>query len=125
MCGASRAKKLSPPKNRAWKRSLISLGSIAMLPMAPSAAGGCLVVSGAVELASEDDEIRDTLCTSFDVTEQMLCCLIDEGKNDGSIRSQLATQPTARAILCFLQGIREVGKVEAECAIQCSLRERG
>ncbi|WP_124312860.1 TetR/AcrR family transcriptional regulator [Pseudomonas chlororaphis] len=75
---------------------------------------GCLVVSGAVELAAEDDDIRDALRKSFEVTEQMLCGLIDEGKNDGSIRALLATQPTARAILCFLQGIRVVGKVETE-----------
>lgn len=65
---------------------------------------GCLVVSGAVGLAAEDDEICSALRTSFDVTEETLSCLIDEGKRDGSIRSDLATQPTARAILCFLQG---------------------
>ncbi|HGW5374935.1 TPA: TetR/AcrR family transcriptional regulator [Pseudomonas aeruginosa] len=73
---------------------------------------GCLVVSGAVELAAEDEEISSALRKSFDVTEQTLCRLIDEGKQDGSVRSGLATQPTARAILCFLQGIRVVGKVE-------------
>ncbi|HCE5827399.1 TPA: TetR/AcrR family transcriptional regulator [Pseudomonas aeruginosa] len=75
---------------------------------------GCLVVSGAVGLAAEDDEICSALRTSFDVTEETLSCLIDEGKRDGSIRSDLATQPTARAILCFLQGVRVVGKVETE-----------
>lgn len=80
----------------------------------PAGRRGCLVVSGAVGLAAEDDEICNALRTSFDVTEEILCGLIDEGKRDGSIRTDLVAQPTARAILCFLQGIRVVGKVEIE-----------
>ena len=71
---------------------------------------GCLVVSGAAELATFDEEIAQRVTGSLGRSETMLGELIRQGQEDGSIPTTLDSQATARLILCVLQGMRVIGK---------------
>ncbi|RIZ35923.1 transcriptional regulator [Pseudomonas aeruginosa] len=71
---------------------------------------GCLVVSGASELATFDAEIAQRVTGSLERSETMLRELLRQGQNDGSIPSTLDSQATARLMLCVLQGMRVIGK---------------
>lgn len=71
---------------------------------------GCLVVSGASELATFDEEIARRVTGSLERSETMLGELIRQGQNDGSIPTTLDSQAAARLMLCVLQGMRVIGK---------------
>lgn len=72
---------------------------------------GCLVVTGAVELATFDAEIAQRVTGSFEKSEDLLRALIRQGQIDGSIAASIDAKVTARLMLCLLQGMRVVGKV--------------
>jgi len=71
---------------------------------------GCLVISGAAELATFDAEIALRVTSSLERSEALLGGLIRLGQADGSIAASVDDQTTARLILCLLQGMRVVGK---------------
>ncbi len=71
---------------------------------------GCLVVSGASELATFDDEIAQRVTGSLQRSETLLGELLRQGQDDGSIPATLDSQATARLLLCVLQGMRVIGK---------------
>jgi TetR/AcrR family transcriptional repressor of nem operon len=72
---------------------------------------GCLVVGTAVELATFDAEIAERVVDSLHKREKLLADLIRLGQSDGSIAAGVAVKPTARFMLCLLQGLRVVGKI--------------
>lgn len=71
---------------------------------------GCLVVGGAAELATFDEEIAQRVTGSLERSEAMLGELIRRGQADGSIPLALDSRATARLMLCVLQGMRVIGK---------------
>lgn len=71
---------------------------------------GCLVVNGATELATFDDEIAQKIRTSLGNSEKLLSGLIAAGKQDGSINPSINEQIFSRALLSVTQGMRVIGK---------------
>lgn len=71
---------------------------------------GCLVVSGATELATFDEEIAQKVQLSLGNSERLLGYLIAKGKLDGSIDSTVDDAVVSTTILCLTQGMRVVGK---------------
>lgn len=71
---------------------------------------GCLVVSGATDLATFDKEIAQRVTGSLARSETMLDELIRQGQADGSIPAAIDSRATARLMLCVLQGMRVIGK---------------
>ncbi len=71
---------------------------------------GCLVIVGAVELASTDAEIAEQVSRSMAHNEQRLQGLIRLGQNDGSIARTVDVDVTARLMLALVHGLRVLGK---------------
>ena len=71
---------------------------------------GCMVVSGASELATFDDELARWVAASLRRNESLLAGLLRDGIADGSVPPHIAPAPTARLLLCLIQGMRVVGK---------------
>lgn len=74
---------------------------------------GCLVVATAVELSLHDADIACRVVNSWQKIEVLLCELLRQGEEDGSIGILEDRQATARLLLCMMQGMRLVGKSEA------------
>ncbi|BCQ28143.1 TetR/AcrR family transcriptional regulator (plasmid) [Caballeronia sp. NK8] len=72
---------------------------------------GCLVVGSAVSLATFDDEIAERVHGSIRRLESLLRTLLKQGQADGTVSGALSVGGTARCLLCFLQGLRVVGKL--------------
>jgi AcrR family transcriptional regulator len=104
----------------------------ALLFYAESAQGeqgirGCLVVSGATELATFDDEIAQKIRTSLGHSEKLLTELIAAGKQDGSVKATLDEETLGRALLSVTQGMRVLGKTgrsreEMQALVQAALK---
>ncbi|KGT80375.1 TetR family transcriptional regulator [Bradyrhizobium japonicum] len=71
---------------------------------------GCIVVGGAVELAALDPDVRARVNAQLETNEAFIAGLIREGQADGSIPAHVATDDTARLMICITQGMRVVGK---------------
>lgn len=71
---------------------------------------GCLVVGSAVELAACDAEIAQQVASALARIEAVLMELIQQGQQDGSIPPHIDSMAAARMLLCFVQGMRVVGK---------------
>ncbi len=71
---------------------------------------GCLVVATAVELSVHDRDIARRVIASWQSTETLLCELLRQAEEDGSIGILEDRQATARSLLCLMQGMRLVGK---------------
>lgn len=71
---------------------------------------GCLAVSTAIELASSDPEMAARVKTSFGKRERILSNAIRLGQSDGSIPAPVDPDDAARFFLCYLQGLRVIGK---------------
>jgi TetR/AcrR family transcriptional repressor of nem operon len=71
---------------------------------------GCLVVSTAVELASQDADIAKRVRDSFQRREVFIKSLIQLGQRDGSIPRYVDSEGTAWLMLFLFQGLRVVGK---------------
>src|SRR5260221_7597731 len=71
---------------------------------------GCLVVGSAVEMAIFDPEIAARVTTALKKNEAFLAELIQQGRSDGSISSEIDAENTARVMVCLTQGMRVVGK---------------
>ena len=71
---------------------------------------GCLVIGGATELATFDDEVARWVAQALVRIEAVLGDLLREGAADGSVPPGTDAPATARALLCMVQGMRLVGK---------------
>lgn len=71
---------------------------------------GCLVVSTAVELASQDADISKRVRDSFRRRGIFIESLIQQGQIDGSISRHVDSEGTAWLMLFLFQGLRVVGK---------------
>ena len=71
---------------------------------------GCLVIVGAVELASTDEAIAQKVTTALKLNEQRLREIIQQGQQDGSIPKGVDAATTARLMLALVQGMRVLGK---------------
>ena len=74
---------------------------------------GCMVINGASELATFDDELARWVAASLRRNEALLAGLLREAQADGSIPPHVDPAPTARLLLCLTQGMRVVGKTGA------------
>jgi TetR/AcrR family transcriptional repressor of nem operon len=88
---------------------------------------GCLVVGTAVELATFDAEIAQRIVDAMHQREKLLADLLRLGQSDGSIPRGVAVKPTARFLLCLLQGLRVVGKMsptraDMEAAVEVAMK---
>lgn len=72
---------------------------------------GCLVVAGATEVSTYDPDMADLVAAALQQVEGSLRELVQLGQTDGSIPSGIDADGVARALLCFLQGMRVIGKV--------------
>jgi TetR/AcrR family transcriptional regulator, transcriptional repressor for nem operon len=75
---------------------------------------GCLVIVGAVELASTDAEVAAKVSVALARNEERLMAIIREGQADGSIPKRVDAPATARALLAVVQGMRVLGKTGQE-----------
>lgn len=73
---------------------------------------GCLVVGSAIELASFDDEMAKRVTQALTQNERLLQKLVLLGQQDNSISSKQNPSVLARSLLCLMQGMRVLGKVE-------------
>lgn len=72
---------------------------------------GCLVVLGAVELASTDEAIAQKVSTALVLNEQRLREIIQQAQQDGSVPQEIDAATTARLMLALVQGMRVLGKI--------------
>jgi TetR/AcrR family transcriptional repressor of nem operon len=72
---------------------------------------GCLIVASAAEMSTYDSDMAGMIGVALQRVEIRLRDLIQLGQADGSIPSSVDADVAARALLCFLQGLRVVGKV--------------
>lgn len=84
---------------------------------------GCLVVAGAVDLATADPEIAARVTGALHLNEGRLADLVAEGQADGTIAPHLDPMVTARLLLCVLQGMRVVGKTGRDRAEMAPLAD--
>ncbi|WP_246138292.1 TetR/AcrR family transcriptional regulator [Nitrospirillum viridazoti] len=77
---------------------------------------GCLVVGGAVDIATADAEVAARVAGALAANEERLAALVALGQADGSVAPHLDAAVTARLLLCVLQGMRVVGKTGRERA---------
>ena len=71
---------------------------------------GCLVVGTAMEMSTFDAEIGEIVTGSFHAREKLIADLLRMGQADGSITAAIEVKATARCLLCFMQGLRVMGK---------------
>lgn len=71
---------------------------------------GCLVIATAVELSVHEPEIAQRVVASWQRTERLLVDLLRQAQEDGSVGPLEDRKATACSLLCFMQGMRLVGK---------------
>lgn len=71
---------------------------------------GCMVINGAAELATFDDELARWVAVALRRNESLLATALRDGVADGSVPPHVDPAPTARLLLCLIQGMRVVGK---------------
>lgn len=72
---------------------------------------GCLVVTSAAELSTYDPDMAGMVGAALQRVEAQVRDLIRLGQADGSISRSVNAEVAACTLLCFLQGLRVVGKV--------------
>jgi TetR/AcrR family transcriptional repressor of nem operon len=86
------------------------LALYAQLSQGPDGQRGCLVIATAVELSLHDPDIARRVVACWQSTETLLCELLRQAEEDGSIAIQEERQSVARSLLCLMQGMRLLGK---------------
>ena len=71
---------------------------------------GCMVVSGIAELDLLGDAAAQLLRNTLVRRRALLFDLVEEGQQDGSIRSRASPESVADLLLTIVQGMRVVGK---------------
>lgn len=72
---------------------------------------GCLVVATAMELAAHDVEAQRRIRRFFDKMETLLVATLSRAREQGALVEGVEPETVARLLLCFLEGVRVVGKV--------------
>ena len=85
---------------------------------------GCLVVASAAELSTYEPEMAGMVEAALQRVETQLRDLIRLGQTDGSISSSVDAESASRALLCFLQGLRVVGKLGRSRAEMVSVSDQ-
>ncbi len=98
------------PGHTGFERVRIALTQYAEASHGERGRLGCMVVTGATELATFDDELARWVAASVRRVETLLAGLLREGVADGSIPAHVDPAVTARLLLCLIQGMRVVGK---------------
>lgn len=91
---------------------------------------GCLLVGAAADLGSLDEDVGIVVRQSVEARERIIARLVQEGQSDGSISSALEPDDLARTTLCFLYGMRVVGKTgksqqEMQAVVDLAMRMLG
>lgn len=110
--GAERLRKVARMSGTGRDRIAAVLELYAQLSQGPEGQRGCLVVATAVELSLHDADIARRVIASWQSTETLLCELLRQAEEDGSIGIQEDRQAVARSLLCLMQGMRLIGKSE-------------
>ncbi|WP_260596925.1 TetR/AcrR family transcriptional regulator [Sphingomonas endolithica] len=72
---------------------------------------GCLVVASLIEASTLDAPLRDTVATTLAENRAGLFAMLEDGKQDGSVRADVPVEPCADLLLSLLQGLRATGKL--------------
>ena len=73
---------------------------------------GILVVGSAVELSAVDPVVGARVNAQLKTNEAFIAGLIREGQADAEFLPHVATDDTARLMICITQGMRVVGKAQ-------------
>jgi TetR/AcrR family transcriptional repressor of nem operon len=73
---------------------------------------GCLVVATAIELSVAEPDIARRVIATWQSTGRLLSRLLEQAEQDGSISPLEDRAATTSALLCFMQGMRLIGKSE-------------
>ena len=111
--GAERLKAASRKSGTGRERIAAVIERYAELSQGPGAQRGCLVIATAVELSLHDPDIASRVIRSWRATETLLCELLQQAEEDGSIAILEDRDATARSLLCLMQGMRLIGKSNA------------
>lgn len=75
---------------------------------------GCLVVATAMELAAWDPETSQRIAHFFGAMERRLVKALARAHEEGSLAKKVNPTATAHMLVCFLEGLRVVRKIEAK-----------
>lgn len=75
---------------------------------------GCLVVASLTELSTFPEAVARHVQSALERHEVWLSDLLSKGQADGSISAQVNLEVAARTLLCLVQGMRVVGKIDRE-----------
>jgi TetR/AcrR family transcriptional repressor of nem operon len=71
---------------------------------------GCLLVATAMELASQDAEVGRRIANFFKAMETRLADAFSRAKMAGKLADGIEPSGAARILVCFVEGLRVVGK---------------
>jgi TetR/AcrR family transcriptional repressor of nem operon len=72
---------------------------------------GCLVVASLIEVSTLDTTLRESVVKTLAENRAGLVNMLEEGRRDGSVRSDLSVEACADLLLSLLQGLRATGKL--------------
>lgn len=71
---------------------------------------GCLLVATAMELAGRDTEVDRRIARFFEAMETRVADALTRAKAAGTLAEGVAPSHAARILVCFVEGLRVVGK---------------
>ena len=71
---------------------------------------GCLLVATAMELAGQDAEAARRIARFFEIMETRLAGALSRAKTAGRLAKGVEPETAARILVCFVEGLRVVGK---------------
>ena len=71
---------------------------------------GCLLVATAMELAGQDADVSRRIASFFRATENSVADAFSRAKTAGQLADGVEPSSAARILLCFVEGLRVVGK---------------
>ncbi|WP_315705939.1 MULTISPECIES: TetR/AcrR family transcriptional regulator [unclassified Bradyrhizobium] len=71
---------------------------------------GCLLVATAMELAGQDAEVNRRIASFFKAMEARVAAALSRAKTAGKLAEGVEPSSAARILVCFVEGLRVVGK---------------
>lgn len=71
---------------------------------------GCLLVATAMELAGQDSEVNRRIASFFKAMEARVTDALSRSKTEGKLADGVEPSSAARILVCFVEGLRVVGK---------------
>ncbi len=71
---------------------------------------GCLLVATAMELAGQDAEVNRRIAAFFQAMEGRVADALSRAKAGGRLADGVAPASAARILICFVEGLRVIGK---------------